>query len=323
MQTTTLGKSGLEVSRVALGAWQLGADWGHFDEDAAITAIRRALDLGVNFFDTAQAYGSGASEHILGKALRPELLRDRDRIVIATKGGLRPTDSGLLPDARPESLRRDVDASLSALGIDRIDLYQLHCPDTAVPLSESAGALKDLVVEGKIGRVGVANFDTDQIDELCATVPVVTLQPRYQVFCDGLAAELLPYCRTNDIGVLVYASLAHGLITGMIKSDTSFAARDLRNDSGVLGSDDRRALEVIGELECFAAHLGLTLSQLAIAWILAHPGVHVAIVGARQISHLRDSICALDVALTDADLADIEKIRNAAAPVAGSRTEIA
>ncbi|MBV9641914.1 MAG: aldo/keto reductase [Mycobacteriaceae bacterium] len=324
MQTTTLGKSGLEVSRIAFGAWQLGGDWGRFEEDSAITAIRRALDLGINFFDTAQAYGFGASEHILGKALRPELLRARDHLVIATKGGLSRTDSGPTPDARPDSLRRGVDTSLTALGIDHIDLYQLHCPDPAVPVSETAGALADLVAEGKIAHVGVANYETGQIDEFSATLPVETLQPRYQVFCSDIGAELLPYCRAHDIGVLVYGSLAKGLLTGMLRSDTSFAARNWWSECRAFRTDaDRRALEVVGELEYFAAHLGLTVSQLAIAWILARPGIHVAIVGARHISHLQDAVAAIDATLTDADLADVERIRNTGKPVAGPCTESA
>jgi aryl-alcohol dehydrogenase-like predicted oxidoreductase len=306
MKTTTLGKSALVVSRIAFGAWQLGGDWGRFDEDAAITAIRHALDLGVNFFDTAHAYGNGASEHILGKALRPELLRERDRLVIATKGGLRATDSGLVPDARPEALRSGVDASLSALGIDRIDLYQMHGTDPDVPIAETAGAMADLVAEGKIAHVGVSNCDIAEINEFCFTLPVETVQPSYDVFCDDIRAELLPYCRADDIGVLVYASLALGLLTGMITRDTSPAL--------AINADGRNR-EVVSELESFAAHLGLSVSQLAIAWVLSQPGVHVAIVGARRLSQLPDSIAASEVVLTEADLADIEDIRSFATPV--------
>ncbi len=134
LKTTTLGRSGLHVSRIAFGNLQLGGDWGRFDEDAA---IRRARELGVNFFDTAQAYGFGASERVLGTALRDELTRERDELVIATKGGLRQTDSGLVRDASPEWLRRGVDDSLTALGIDHIDRDQVHWPDPTVPAAET------------------------------------------------------------------------------------------------------------------------------------------------------------------------------------------
>src|SRR5262245_6130424 len=136
LKTTTLGQSGLHVSRIAFGTWQLGGDWGQFDEAVAVKAIRRARELGVNFFDTAQAYGFGASERLLGKALRDELSSARDELVIATKGGLRKTDTGMVRDASPEWLRRGVDASLAALDLDYIDLYQVHWPDPTVPVAE-------------------------------------------------------------------------------------------------------------------------------------------------------------------------------------------
>jgi aryl-alcohol dehydrogenase-like predicted oxidoreductase len=174
MKTTTLGRSGLHASRIAFGTWQLGGDWGNFDEDAAVATIRRAIDLGVNVLDTAQGYGFGASERLLGKALTPELNHERDHILIATKGGLRLTDSGLVRDASPEWLRHGADASLAALGVDYIDLYQVHWPDGTVPMSETAGALGDLIAAGKIRHAGVSNFGAAQMDEFSATLPVLT-----------------------------------------------------------------------------------------------------------------------------------------------------
>jgi aryl-alcohol dehydrogenase-like predicted oxidoreductase len=216
VKMTTLGRSGLHVSRIAFGTWQLGGDWGRFDEDAAITAIRRARELGVNFFDTAQAYGFGTSERLLGTALRDELTRNRDQVVIATKGALRMTDSGQVRDASPEWLRQGVDASLTALGIEHIDLYQVHWPDPKVPAAETAGALRDLVAEGKIGHVGVSNYDIQQMAEFAKTLPVETVQPPYHLFRRDIEDELLPYCREHDIGVLVYGPLTHGLLTGTL-----------------------------------------------------------------------------------------------------------
>src|ERR1700754_3898208 len=222
MKTTTLGRSGLNVSRIAFGTWQLGRDWGRFDEDAAVAAIRRARELGVNFFDTAQAYGFGASEQILGLALRDELARERDEIVIATKGGLRQTDSGLVRDSSPEWLRRGVDASLEALGIDHVDLYQVHWPDETVPAAETAGALGDLIAAGKIGHVGVSNYTKAQMREFAETLPVETLQPPYHLFRRDIEADILPYCREHNVGVLVYGPLAHGLLTGTLNRHTVF-----------------------------------------------------------------------------------------------------
>src|SRR6185295_15374892 len=233
MKTTTLGRSGLNVSRIAFGTWQLGGDWGRFDEDAAVAAIRRARELGVNFFDTAQAYGFGTSERILGRALRGELISERDQVVIATKGGLRQTDSGLVRDSSPEWLRRGVDASLAALGIDHIDLYQVHWPDPVVAAAETAGALADLIVEGKIGHVGVSNYNSAQMAEFSAALPVETLQPPYHLFRAEIEDEVLPYCVENNIGVLVYGPLAHGLLTGTMSVHTAFEDGDWRGTSNV------------------------------------------------------------------------------------------
>ncbi|MFC0452373.1 aldo/keto reductase [Rhodococcus jostii] len=322
MKTTTLGRSGLHVSRIAFGTWQLGGEWGRFDEDAAIAAIHRARELGVNFFDTAQAYGFGASERILGKALRRELSTERDELVIATKGGLRRTDSGLVRDASPDWLRRGVDASLTALGVDHIDLYQVHWPDPAVPVAETAGALAELVAAGKIGHVGVSNYDTAQMEEFAATLPVETVQPPYHLFRRDVEAELLPHCRARDIGVLVYGPLAHGLLTGTLTTDTTFAADDWRGASSVFTGDTyRRNLATVSALATFAGELGITVSQLAIAWTLANPAVHVAIVGARQADHVQDSLGATEVWLSAADLAEIDTIMAAATPVAGPSPE--
>jgi aryl-alcohol dehydrogenase-like predicted oxidoreductase len=322
MKTTTLGRSGLEVSRIAFGTWQLGGDWGQFDEDTAVAAIRRARKLGVNFFDTAQAYGFGASEAILGKALRDELSRDRDELVIATKGGLRQTDSSLVRDASPEWLRKGVDGSLTALGIDHIDLYQVHWPDPVVPAAETAGALADLIVEGKIGHVGVSNYNSSQMAEFSATLPVETLQPPYHLFRREIEDEVLPYCLDNNIGVLVYGPLAHGLLTGTLSVHTAFEEGDWRGASNVFrGGTYRRNLATVRALEKFAANRGITVSQLAIGWTLANPAVHVAIVGARQVGHIEDSLRAVDISLTDTDLDEIEAFMDEATPVAGPSPE--
>ncbi len=323
MKTTTLGRSGLMVSRIAFGTWQLGGDWGRFDEDAAVAAIRRARELGVNFFDTAQAYGFGASERLLGKALRDELTRSRDQLVIATKGALRMTDSGLVRDASPEWLRQGVDASLTALGIDHIDLYQVHWPDPKVPAAETAGALRELIAEGKIGHVGVSNYDAPQMAEFARTLPVETVQPPYHLFRREIEDEVLPYCREHDIGVLVYGPLAHGLLTGTLTDNTTFASDDWRSNSAVFTGDTyRHNLAVVRALEKFAAEGGMTVSQLAIAWTLANPAVHVAIVGARQANHVQDSLAAADISLSNTDVTAIDKIMASATPVAGPSPEM-
>ncbi len=323
MKTTTFAKTGLEVSRLAFGTWEFCSDWGHADEEAAIAMIHRARDLGINFFDTAQQYGFGASERILGKALRGDLARARDEVVIATKGGLRATDNGLVRDASPEWLRKGVESSLSALGVDHIDVYLVHWPDPKLPASETAGALGDLVSEGKIRHVGVSNYDAAQVEEFSATLPVEVVQPPYHLFRRDIEDKLLPYCRAHDIGVMVYGPLAHGLLTGTIKPDTSFAAQDWRGKSDIFTGDGFQSnLKVVAQLEDLAADLGVTISQLAIAWTIAQPGVQVAIVGAQHVTYLQDSAGASDVTLSDADLAAVGDLLKAATSVGGPYPEM-
>jgi aryl-alcohol dehydrogenase-like predicted oxidoreductase len=215
-----------------------------------------------------------------------------------------------------------VEASLTALDVDHIDLYQVHWPDPKVPAAETAGALGELVAEGKIGHVGVSNYDAAQIAEFSATLPVETVQPPYHLFRRDVEDELLPYTREHDIGVLVYGPLAHGLLTGTMTEDTTFGGDDWRITSAVFtGEGYRRNLAVVRALEKFAADRGITVSQLAIAWTLANPAVHVAIVGARRADHVQDSLAAADIALGSSDLAEIDAIMSAATPVSGPSPE--
>jgi aryl-alcohol dehydrogenase-like predicted oxidoreductase len=323
MDRVRLGMTDLRVSPICLGTWQLGGDWGSFDELEAIGAVQHALELGIDFFDTAQAYGFGASERLLGRALAPELRSHRDQIVIATKGGLRPDgDDGVVRDASPAWLRRGVEQSLRALAVDHIDLYQLHWPDPRVPVAETAGALKELVAEGKIRHVGVSNFDAPQMAAFARTLPVETLQPPYHLFRRGIEADVLPYCAEHDIGVLAYGPLAHGLLTGAIDERTKFAAGDWRAASPLFrGEALRNNVEVVRILTMLADGLDTTVSALAIAWTLSHPTVDVAIVGARHAAHVADSVRAADLRLDKLDLDEIDAIMVGAVTVGGPTPE--
>lgn len=323
MQTVTLGMSGLEVSPIAFGTWQLGGDWGEFDEQKAIGAIRHAHEQGVNFFDTAQAYGFGASEQLLGKALSEALKRHREELVIATKGGLRiDAEQGLVRDSSPAWLRRGVEQSLRYLGVEYIDLYQIHWPDPDTPFAASAQALDELVGEGKIRHVGVSNFGVPEMAEFARTRAVETLQPPYHLFRREIESEVLPYAREHDIGVLAYGPLAHGLLTGAMDTDTSFPPEDWRSNSELFSGDAfRRNLQTVEELQRFARSRGYSVGQLAIAWTLANPAVQVAIVGSRSIEHIEDSLGALEVELSEEDMKEIEDIMSGAVPVAGPTPE--
>ena len=321
---TRLGATDLEVFPIAFGAWQLGGEWGEFDQDEGVAAIHHARELGVNLFDTAQGYGFGASERLLGSALRDDLDNSRDEVVIATKGGLRMTDDGLVRDSSPDWLRRGVDESLQALGIDHVDLYQVHWPDLEVPFAETAGALQDLVEEGKIRHVGVSNFDASQMAEFGRTRPVETLQPPYDLFRRDIEAEILPYCREHDVGVLVYGPLAHGLLTGAMDENTIFAPDDWRSGAPFFkGQGFRRNVQVVRGLERFASEqLGVSVSRLAIAWTLANPAVHAAIVGARSPKHIEDSIAAAELDLSEADLERIDEIMAGSLAMSGPHPEM-
>lgn len=323
MDEVILGRAGLEVTPIAYGTWQFGGDWGAVDEEAAIEAIREARRLGINFFDTAQAYGFGVSERILGRALAAELEADRDAIVIATKGGLRVDEErGLVRDSSPQWLRRGVEESLANLGLDHIDLYQLHWPDADTPFAETGAALGELRDEGKIRHLGVSNFSVEQMEELSRTLPVETAQPPFHLFRREIERDVLPYARENEIGVLVYGPLAHGLLGGAMTEDTTFPGDDWRRQSSVFqGETFRRNLDAVRRLSELAEERELTVSQLAIAWTLSNPAVHVAIVGARSPDHIAESVGAADLRLDDEDLAQIEEIMGDSVQVAGPSPE--
>ena len=316
MRYVRLGKTDLEVSAIAFGTWAFGGDWGSFDAHEAKVAILRALDLGITFFDTAHAYGFGLAERLLGGALHE---RGRlDGIVLATKGGLRKEGDAIIRDASAAWIREGVERSLRNLRVDHIDLFQVHWPDPNTPADETAGALERLVAEGKIRHVGVSNYDVKQMDTLARQgARVECLQPAYHMFRREIELEALPYCIEHDIGVLVYGTLAHGLLTGHITTDTTFALDDWRSQSiDFTGEIFRRNLEVVEALKEFAQERLILLGQLAVAWTLAHPAVDVAIVGARRASQLEQTAPAADVQLSEAELREIDRILAEAVPIA-------
>jgi aryl-alcohol dehydrogenase-like predicted oxidoreductase len=322
MQYTKLGERGPRVSRIAFGNWSAGGDWGSVDRAAAIAAMRTALDLGITLFDTARAYGFGAAEELLGEALRPEIQSARESIVIATKGGLR-NDGGLpVRDSSPAALRRDLEASLRSLGTDFGDLYQVHWPDPATPIAETARALDAFVREGKVRFVGVSNYDAREMTAFQQVRPIDTVQPPYHLFRRDIEESILPFAREHGIGVLVYGPMAHGLLSGRMTESTGFAPDDWRSRSDMFAGDAfKRNLGIVRRLEELAYERGVTVAQLAIAWTLANPAVDVAIVGARNPEQIRQTAPAADVQLSPQDLARIEQILRDEVPVGGPAPE--
>ncbi len=311
MEQVVLGRSGLRVSQVALGSGQF---WGNQDQAAATATLRGARDLGINFFDGARIYDDGRCEQVLGAGLREDLLHHRDEIIMASKGGLHMTPQGLVRDASPAKLRSDVEASLNALGIEQIDLYELHWPDPKVPLAESAGALAELQAEGKIAHVGLSNVDVDELVTFEQTCPVEALQPGYHLFCRDIEAEILPYATDHDIGVFVYGALGHGLLSGTLTPDMVFPPHDWRSCNVIYEGDAYPAnLAVIEELKRFGRdELGCSLGQLAVAWVFANPQVDVAIVGTNSTKHMSEAIAAAEMTLDRSVMDQIDEIMKTA-----------
>jgi aryl-alcohol dehydrogenase-like predicted oxidoreductase len=349
MEYTQFGRTALHVSKISYGTWQFGGDWGHVEREQreeGKATVRRALELGINFFDTAQAYGFGLSERMLGEALQPELRSQRDKIILATKGGLRMEGDTLLRDASAWWLRQGVEQSLRNLGVDYIDLYQVHWPDPNTPIEETASALDALVQEGKIRYVGVSNYNAEQMRAFERTRKLDALQPPYSLFRREIEREVLPYCQQHGIGVLGYGPLAHGLLGGSFTPQTTFAADDWRSKSKDFhGENFQRNVAVVEHLKRLATRVGtnpsrqrrsvaasathsggmqgegMTIAQLAIAWVLAQPAIDVAIVGARNPDQLAQTALAGDIHLTQETLQEIERIMREAVPIGGPAPE--
>ena len=326
MEYTQFGQTALRVSKISYGTWQFGGDWDQVERapwDAGKASVQKALELGINFFDTAQAYGFGLSERMLGEALKPYLKKGlREEIVLATKGGLRMEGDKLLRDASPRWLRQGVEQSLVNLGVDYIDLYQVHWPDPNTRIEETAAALDQLIQEGKIRYVGVSNYDVEHMQTFEQVRKLDSLQPPYSLFRREIEQEILPYTQQHGIGVLVYGALAHGLLAGAFTPQTAFAADDWRSKSPIFhGELFGRNLAIVEHLKGLAEQEGMSVAQLAIAWVLAQPGIDVAIVGARTPEQLAQTAQAGDIHLSQVTLREIERITPEAVPIGGPAPE--
>jgi aryl-alcohol dehydrogenase-like predicted oxidoreductase len=238
MDRVTLGRSGLKVSPICVGAWELGADWGAADAASATTAIQLAREHGVNCFDTAPDLGLGPSAQLVGAALDEDLREDREDVVIATEGGLRREGDRMVRDARPEWLRQDVDASLSALGVDVIDLYQVNWPDPNTPVEETADGLAELIEDGKIRHAGLSILDPPtQLVAMAQHGSLETLETSYHLFRRGIEGLWLPYSQAHDIGVLADGPLADGLLGGPMSPSSMFGTDDWRSRLSSVGGE--------------------------------------------------------------------------------------
>lgn len=322
MITTRLGSTNRTVSRIALGTWQLGGDWGSLEEREAERVIAQALDVGINLFDTAPSYGGGKSEQMLGHALRDRLRSDRESVVIATKGGLDVSGAKPRRDLSRAWLRAEVERSLRLLGVDYIDVYQLHWPDPGVASSETAEVLHELLAEDRVRTVGVSNFTFDELSEFDGLLSVDVLQSEYNLLCRDIEAAVLPYCAEHDIGVLAYAPLAHGLLTGNLSEQSAFEPGDWRAGHRLfVGEAFAEMLAVVAALKGVAEELECSLSQLALAWTLANPAVHVALVGSKTGKHIVASAQAASIVLPGDVIDRVDRIVSTAAVFGGLTPE--
>jgi aryl-alcohol dehydrogenase-like predicted oxidoreductase len=322
MEYTQFGNTSMRVSRICFGSWAFGGEWGEQDLDANKAAVRKALDLGINFFDTAQAYGFGIAEQFLNQALQPELRAKRQDLVLSTKGGLRQAGDMLVRDSSRAWLRQGLEESLRALGTDYVDLYLIHWPDPTIPMGEVAKTLGEFVAEGKVRFVGGSNFNLRQVQAFEAVRHLDGLQPPYHLFRREIEADLLPYCQQHHIGVQAYGPLAHGLLTGRYTSTTTFPANDWRSKSDIFkGEPFQQNLRVVEQLKQMADQRHCTLPQLAVAWVLAHPAVDCAIVGALSPAEITDTAGGAALHLTSDELQAIGRVMQASVQVGGPSPE--
>jgi aryl-alcohol dehydrogenase-like predicted oxidoreductase len=317
MKTTRLGDSDLELTPLGFGSWATGGGnwefaWGPQDDGESIAAIHRALDHGVNWIDTAAVYGLGHSEEVVGQALRGRGTRP----YVFTKCSLVwGADRAVGHSLRAASVRRECEDSLRRLGVDRIDLYQIHWPHPEGEVEEGWETLARLKEEGKVRWIGVSNFSVAQLDRVRRLAPVTSLQPPYSAVVPGAERELLPYCHAHDIGVIVYSPMQAGLLTGAMTRErvAAFAPDDWRRESENFQEPRlSRNLRLQALLAEVGARHGHPAAVVALAWVLRQPAVTGAIVGARRPAQVDGFIAALEFRLSADEVAEIDRFLAAA-----------
>ena len=284
MERRRLGGTDLELSVIGLGTWVFGGRWGGADDADSVAACHASLDAGVNWIDTADIYGQHRAERIVGKVLKDR----RDDVLVATKCGVAWTmepSFRIWREASAAYITAAVDRNLMALGIDTIDLYQVHWPVKGVAAEETMGAMVDLKQAGKIRAIGVSNYDADDLGAAGAAGPLDSFQVGYHLMRRDIERAELPWCGSNDVGVLAYGPLAHGLLTGKMTASTTFAPDDWRSDSELFADDAfPERIAVADELARIADASGRSggVAELAVAWVLRRPEVTSAIIGARD-----------------------------------------
>jgi aryl-alcohol dehydrogenase-like predicted oxidoreductase len=310
MRTVTFGRTGLEITPVGFGAWAIGGSnwafgWGEQDDDESVSAIQRALELGINWVDTAAQYGLGHSEEVVRRAVEGV----EPRPLIFTKGGQpEGPNRTSYQSLRRDSLRRECECSLERLGVDAIDLYQIHWPIPDDEVEEGWSTLAELKEEGLVRHIGASNFSVGQLERAESISPVEALQPPYSLLDREVEAEILPYCEEHGIGVIVYSPMSSGLLTGRMTREriASLPDDDWRRQSARFREPElSRALELVERVKAVAERHGVSPGAVAVAWTLRHPAVHGAIVGFRRPDQVDPIVAAADLELSDDDVAEI------------------
>jgi aryl-alcohol dehydrogenase-like predicted oxidoreductase len=311
LKTTELGHTGLEITRIGFGAWAIGGGdwefgWGPQDDEESLTAIGHALEQGINWIDTAAAYGFGHSEQVVGRAL--EGLEERPYVF--TKCSLLEGPGRTVRHSlKRDSILREADASLKRLGVDAIDLYQIHWPDPEEEIEEGFSALAELKQQGLVRHIGVSNFNVEQLRRIEQIAPVETLQPPYSLVEREIERDILPYAQREGIGVIAYSPMGSGLLTGRMTRerieslpDNDFRKRDPRFQEPALSEH----LALVERLKAVAERHDTTPGAIAVAWTLRHPAVDAAIVGFRRPDQVDPILPAASLELTDEEIAEIE-----------------
>ncbi|MCF8720114.1 aldo/keto reductase [Nitrospina gracilis] len=310
MEYRQLGSSDLKVSVLGFGAWGIGGSpfWTTEGDRASEKALLKAVELGINFFDTAPVYGFGHSESLIGKALKPH----RDKLIYATKCGLRWEKESLgsiRKVATRASIEEEIELSLKRLQTDVIDLYQVHWPDVDTPQAETMETLLRLKGQGKIRHIGVSNYNTRQMQECLEVGPIVSLQPEYSLLQRSIEKEIVPYCRGKNIGIVAYSPLASGVLTGKYGKDTKF--KDWRS-KGIIGEFTgeafERNVEKVEKMKAIAEALGKTCAHVAINWVTHQPAVATALIGVKNEKQMEENVQAVGWKLEDDVLKRLDEI---------------
>ncbi|HVW78153.1 MAG TPA: aldo/keto reductase [Alloacidobacterium sp.] len=312
MQSRTLGTQGLKVAAIGLGCMGMSDFYGPRDESESIATLHRALDLGIDFFDTADIYGPHKNEELLGRVLKPH----RDKVLIATKfGSVRNSDGKRGVNGTPEYVRSACDASLKRLGIDTIDLYYQHRVDPNTPIEETVGAMAELVKAGKVRYLGLSEAGAQTIRRAHAVHPISALQTEYSLWSRDPEEEILPTVRELGIGFVAYSPLGRGFLTGQIRKPSDLAPDDWRHSSPRFqGENFQKNLDLVTKIKEIADKRKVKASQLALAWVLAQGNDIVPIPGTKRRSYLEENAAAAEIELSKEELATLDAIvpKNAA-----------